>query len=81
MTSPAPTPGQGLDAINQQPYQYGIIGNITPDSLAVAQKIGALAPASGDGKPTKKVTIKKVTIAESPSSTAGSTAPAAPPSS
>ena len=81
VTSPAPTPGQGLDAINQQPYQYGIIGNITPDSLGVAQKIGALAPASGDGKPTKKVTIKKVTIAESPSSTAGSTAPAAPPSS
>ena len=81
VTSPAPTPGQGLDALNKQPYQYGIIGNITPDSLAVAQKIGALAPASGDGKPTKKVTIKKVTIAESPSSTAGSTAPAAPPSS
>jgi cyclophilin family peptidyl-prolyl cis-trans isomerase len=77
VTSPAPTPGQGLDAINQQPYQYGIIGNITPDSLAVAQKIGALAPTSGDGKPTKKVTIKKVSIAESPSSTAGS----APPSS
>jgi cyclophilin family peptidyl-prolyl cis-trans isomerase len=81
VTSPAPTPGQGLDAINQQPYQYGIIGNIAPDSLAVAQKIGALAPASGDGKPTKKVTIKKVTIAEAPSSTAGSTAPAAPPGS
>jgi cyclophilin family peptidyl-prolyl cis-trans isomerase len=81
VTSPAPSPGQGLDAINQQPYQYGIVGNITPDSLAVAQKIGALAPASGDGKPTKKVTIKKVTIAESPSSTAGSTTPAAPPSS
>jgi cyclophilin family peptidyl-prolyl cis-trans isomerase len=75
VTSPAPTPGQGLDAINQQPYQYGIIGNITPDSLAVAQKVGALAPANGDGKPTKKVTIKKVTIAESPSSTAGSTPP------
>jgi cyclophilin family peptidyl-prolyl cis-trans isomerase len=80
VTSPAPSPGQGLDAINQQPYQYGIIGNTTSDSLGVAQKIGALAPASGDGKPTKKVTIKKVTIAESPSSTAGST-PAVPPSS
>jgi cyclophilin family peptidyl-prolyl cis-trans isomerase len=75
--SPAPSPGQGLDAINQQPYQYGIIGNVTPESLAVAQKIGALAPntQSGDGKPTKKVTINKVTIAESPSSTAGSTPP------
>jgi cyclophilin family peptidyl-prolyl cis-trans isomerase len=77
VTSPAPTPGQGLDALNQQPYQYGIIGNLSANSLPVAQKIGALAPANGDGKPTKKVTIKKVTIAESPSSTAGS----APPSS
>ena len=77
MTSPAPTPGQGLDALNQQPYQYGIIGSITPESLAVAQKVGALAPntQSGDGKPTKKVTINKVTIAESPSSTAGSAPP------
>ena len=77
VTSPAPTPGQGLDALNQQPYQYGIIGSITPESLAVAQKVGALAPntQSGDGKPTKKVTINKVTIAESPSSTAGSVPP------
>ena len=81
--SPAPVAGQGLDALNQPPYQYGIIGDTTPETLAVAQKIGALAPKtqSGDGKPTKKVTIKKVTIAESPSSTAGSTAPAAPPAS
>jgi cyclophilin family peptidyl-prolyl cis-trans isomerase len=77
--SPAPGAGQGLDALNQQPYQYGIIGDTTPETLPVAQKIGALAPKtqSGDGKPTKKVTINKVTIAESPSSTAGS----APPSS
>ena len=77
--SPAPAAGQGLDALNQQPYQYGIIGDTTPETLPVAQKIGALAPKtqSGDGKPTKKVTINKVTIAESPSSTAGS----APPSS
>jgi hypothetical protein len=75
--SPAPSPGQGLDAINQQPYQYGIIGNVTPESLAVAQKIGALAPntQSGDGKPTKKATINKVTITESPASTAGSVPP------
>jgi cyclophilin family peptidyl-prolyl cis-trans isomerase len=81
--SPAPAAGQGLDALNQQPYQYGIIGDTTPETLPVAQKIGALAPKtqSGDGKPTKKVTINKVTIAESPSSTAGSTAPAAPPTS
>jgi cyclophilin family peptidyl-prolyl cis-trans isomerase len=81
--SPAPAAGQGLDALNQQPYQYGIIGDTTPETLPVAQKIGALAPKtqSGDGKPTKKVTINKVTIAESPSSTAGSTAPATPPAS
>ena len=75
--SPAPVAGQGVDALNQQPYQYGIIGDTTPETLPVAQKIGGLAPKtqSGDGKPTKKVTINKVTIAESPSSTAGSTPP------
>ena len=75
--SPAPVAGQGVDALNQQPYQYGIIGDTTPETLRVAQKIGALAPKtqSGDGKPTKKVTMNKVTIAESPSSTAGSTPP------
>lgn len=75
------TAGQGLDTINQRatpdtPLQYGIIGTVTPDTLPVAQKIGALAPASGDGKPTKKVTIKKVTIAEAPASTQGSAPPA-----
>jgi cyclophilin family peptidyl-prolyl cis-trans isomerase len=77
VTSPAPAPGQGLDFLNQQPYQYGTIGNLAPDtqSLLVAQKIGSFAPANGDGKPTKKVTIKKVTIAETPSSTAGSVPP------
>jgi cyclophilin family peptidyl-prolyl cis-trans isomerase len=74
--------GQGLDTINQRatpdtPYPYGIIGTVTQRTLDVAQKIGALAPASGDGKPTKKVTIKKVTIDEAPASTAGSTAPPA----
>lgn len=75
VTSPAPTPGQGLDFLNQQPYQFGIIGNLSSDSLPVAQKIGALAPPNGDGKPTQKVTIKKVTIAEAPSTTAGSVPP------
>src|SRR6266511_2149794 len=78
VTSPAPAAGQGLDALNQQPYQYGIIGSVT-EGLDVAQKIGALAnPNATDDpatqRPTKKVTIKKVTIAEAPSSTAGSTA-------
>jgi cyclophilin family peptidyl-prolyl cis-trans isomerase len=80
------TAGQGLDAINQRaspdtPYPYGIIGTVTPRTLPVAQKIGALAnPNATDDpatqRPTKKVTIKKVTIDEKPSSTAGSTPPA-----
>jgi cyclophilin family peptidyl-prolyl cis-trans isomerase len=79
--------GPGLDALNQQrapdtnTYLYGIIGTVTPDTLPVAQKIGALAdPNATDDpatqRPTKKVTIKKVTIDERPSSTAGSTPPA-----
>jgi len=67
--------GQGVDAINQQPYQYGTIGTVT-QGIDVAQKISALAPASGDGKPTKKVTIKKVTISVSPAPVG--TAPATP---
>lgn len=80
------TAGEGLDALNQRPpdtpYQYGLIGTVTPDTLPVAQKIGALAnPNATDDpatqRPTKKVTIKKVTIDEKPSSTAGSTAPPA----
>jgi cyclophilin family peptidyl-prolyl cis-trans isomerase len=66
--------GQGLDTLNQPPYQYGIVGTVT-QGLDVVQRISALAPASGNGKPTKKVTIKKVTIAEAPSSTAGSVPP------
>jgi cyclophilin family peptidyl-prolyl cis-trans isomerase len=71
--------GQGLDTINTPPYQYGIIGNVAdPGSLDVAKKIGALAPASGDGKPTKKMTINKVTIVESAEPTLP-TEPATPP--
>jgi cyclophilin family peptidyl-prolyl cis-trans isomerase len=67
VTSLAPAPGQGLDALNQQPYQYGIIGNVAdPGSLDVARRIGALTPSNGDGKPTKKVTINNVKILETP---------------
>jgi peptidyl-prolyl cis-trans isomerase B (cyclophilin B) len=55
------------------PADYAGIGSVT-EGLDVAQKIGALAPTSGDGKPTKKVTIKKITIAETPATT--TTAPA-----
>jgi cyclophilin family peptidyl-prolyl cis-trans isomerase len=75
VTSPAPAPGQGLDALNQQPYQYGVIGTVTEGLDSTVQKIAALAPPSGDGKPSKKVTIKKVTITEAPASTQGSVPP------
>lgn len=42
---------------------YGYIGHVTR-GLDVAQRIMGYAPPSGDGKPTKAVTITKVTIAE-----------------
>jgi cyclophilin family peptidyl-prolyl cis-trans isomerase len=61
VTSPAPAAGQGLDVLNKSPYQYGIIGQVS-QGLDVAQKIGALVPPTGDGRPTKPVKIKKVTI-------------------
>jgi cyclophilin family peptidyl-prolyl cis-trans isomerase len=80
ITSAAPAPGQGLDALNQQPYQYGIIGTVVEGLDSTVQKIAALAnpnatddPASQ--RPTKKVTIKKVTITEAPASTQGSVPP------
>lgn len=81
VTSPAAAPGQELDALNTQPYQYGALGTVT-EGLDVAQKIGTYAPDSGDGPPTKTVTIKKVTITESGGAPT-STAPASstPPSS
>lgn len=84
VTSPAPAPGQGVDALNQQPYQYGIIGAVTDArSLEVAQRIGALARPTDDParqRPTKKVTINKVTITESAEPTLPTDAPPAPPS-
>jgi peptidyl-prolyl cis-trans isomerase B (cyclophilin B) len=80
VTSPAPAPGQGLDALNQQPYQYGALGTVT-EGLDVAQKIGALAPASGDGEPTKPVKVKSIRITESggESTTTAPAATTAPP--
>jgi peptidyl-prolyl cis-trans isomerase B (cyclophilin B) len=45
-------------------YQYGAFGKVT-SGLANAQKIMSLAPASGDGLPTKPMYIFKVTIKES----------------
>ncbi len=56
------------------PADYAGIGTVT-EGLDVAQKIGALYPSSGDGAPTKKVTIKKITIAETPGTTTTTVAP------
>jgi peptidyl-prolyl cis-trans isomerase B (cyclophilin B) len=50
------------------PADYAGIGTVT-EGLDVAQKIGALYPSSGDGKPTSKVTIKKITITKTPGTT------------
>jgi len=50
--------------VTSLPKDYGYIGKVT-QGLDVAQKIMGYAPASGDGKPTKDVTMKKVTITES----------------
>jgi peptidyl-prolyl cis-trans isomerase B (cyclophilin B) len=58
------------------PADYAFLGNVT-QGLDVAQKISDLAPASGDGAPTKKVTVEKVTITETPAAgiTTTTTAP------
>lgn len=50
--------GAGISTL---PLEYGIIGKVT-SGLDVAQAIGALFPESEDGPPTKRVTIRKVTI-------------------
>ncbi len=54
--------------------EYAGIGTVT-EGLDVAQKIGQLYPSSGDGAPTKKVTIKKITITETPAATTTTAAP------
>ena len=46
---------------NRPPYLYGQFGRVT-SGMDVVMKINDLAPASGDGTPTKPVTITKVTI-------------------
>lgn len=56
------------------PADYAGIGTVTK-GLDVAQKIGALAPSSGDGPPTTKVTIKQITISKAPAATTTSAAP------
>jgi len=45
------------------PADYAGIGTVS-EGLDVAQTIGQLFPSSGDGAPTKKVTITKITITE-----------------
>jgi cyclophilin family peptidyl-prolyl cis-trans isomerase len=46
------------------PNDYALFGKVT-SGIDNAKKIEALAPASGDGPPTGKATINKITIAES----------------
>lgn len=48
------------------PNDYARFGKVT-QGLDVARKIESYAPDTGDGTPTKKVTIDKVTITESAS--------------
>jgi cyclophilin family peptidyl-prolyl cis-trans isomerase len=54
----------GLSQKANGSYQYGAFGKVT-SGLANAQKIMSLAPASGDGLPTKPMYIFKITITES----------------
>jgi peptidyl-prolyl cis-trans isomerase B (cyclophilin B) len=46
------------------PNDYARFGLVT-SGMDVVQKIAALAPSSGDGPPTQKVTIDSITITES----------------
>jgi cyclophilin family peptidyl-prolyl cis-trans isomerase len=46
------------------PNEYARFGKVT-SGLDVAQRIEALAPEGGDGRPTGKATVEKVTITES----------------
>jgi peptidyl-prolyl cis-trans isomerase B (cyclophilin B) len=52
---------------------YAYVGQVTK-GLDVAKKIASFAPSSGDGKPTKTVKIKKVTIIVTPSAATTTTA-------
>jgi cyclophilin family peptidyl-prolyl cis-trans isomerase len=78
-TEPAGTAGSQFFVVTGSsnaalPADYAGIGTVT-SGLDVAQKIGQLYPSSGDGKPTKKVTIKKITIRETPGSSTTTAAP------
>ena len=65
--------GEGITTL---PVEYGIIGIVT-SGLDVAQKIEGFAPPEGDGPLTTKVRIKKVTVTETPASTATTSTTAA----
>jgi cyclophilin family peptidyl-prolyl cis-trans isomerase len=52
--------GQGGSTL---PNDYARFGTVT-EGLDVAQRIESYAPPAGDGPPTKDVTIRKITIAE-----------------
>jgi cyclophilin family peptidyl-prolyl cis-trans isomerase len=53
-------------ALEQQPYQYGVFGHVTK-GIEVAKKMEGFAPASSnfDGTPTQPIYIDKITITES----------------
>ncbi|HEY3723110.1 MAG TPA: peptidylprolyl isomerase [Acidimicrobiia bacterium] len=46
------------------PNDYARFGNVS-SGISVAKKIGSFAPSNGDGPPTQKVLIDKITISES----------------
>ncbi|MGH9013490.1 MAG: peptidylprolyl isomerase [Acidimicrobiia bacterium] len=82
VSNPPAQQGEGLDVLNQKPYQYALLGQLADDggrSLRVARQIESLAPEGGDGPPTKTVVIQKVTIDEKTPASTTTTAP--PPSS
>jgi len=51
----------GQEGVQQLQPDYARFGRVT-GGMDVVAKIGSLAPASGDGPPTQKVTMTKVTI-------------------
>jgi cyclophilin family peptidyl-prolyl cis-trans isomerase len=69
---------QGATNLGGPPYLYGYLGKVT-SGLEVARVIGELAPAGGDGAPTKKVTIERIRIAESAPTAATTTSTTATP--
>jgi cyclophilin family peptidyl-prolyl cis-trans isomerase len=76
-TEPAGTAGSQFfivtgSGVLDLPPDYAGIGAVS-EGLDVAQKIGLLFPASGDGDPTKKVTIETITITETPGTATSTT--------